>query len=82
MFDCSKALKDWKILDHMKELGVEYVHVFSVDNVLSRIGDPVFTALCAKNDVEIGSKVCPKVRKCERILMYRHIHMKLWEYLQ
>lgn len=67
----------------MKEHGVEYVHVFSVDNVLSRIGDPVFTALCAKKNVEIGSKVCPKVSSASLLcLRSRHIHMKLWVYLQ
>jgi UDP-N-acetylglucosamine/UDP-N-acetylgalactosamine diphosphorylase len=46
-----------------KARGVEWFNVFAVDNVLQRIGDPVFIGAVIAANCTAGSKV---VRKCER----------------
>ena len=46
----------------MKEKGVEWLDVFSVDNVLQRIADPVFVGATIQSGCVSGSMV---VRKCD-----------------
>lgn len=40
--------------------GVRGVHVYGVDNILVRLGDPVFCGMCLAKDADCGNKVCPK----------------------
>ncbi len=44
-----------------KEMGIEYMNVFAVDNVLQRIADPVFVGAVIESGCATGAKV---VRKC------------------
>lgn len=44
-----------------KEMGIEYMNVFAVDNVLQRIADPVFVGAVIDSGCATGAKV---VRKC------------------
>lgn len=48
--------------EDMKEKGVEWLNVFSVDNVLQKIADPVFVGATIQSGCVSGSKV---VRKCD-----------------
>lgn len=56
-----KALVDKEIIDHMTTNGVEFVHVYCVDNILVRVCDPVFLGYCISKKVDIGVKVVEKI---------------------
>lgn len=50
-----------------KEMGVEYLNVFAVDNVLQRIADPVFIGAVIKAGTETGAKVVKKANPDEKV---------------
>lgn len=53
-----EALKRSKILDEWRNSGVSHVHIYCVDNILSRVSDPCFISICAQAGVPCGLKVC------------------------
>ncbi len=55
------------LLDTVKKLGVEWLNVFSVDNVLQKIADPVFVGAVLKHNCVCGSKVVAKADPYERV---------------
>jgi len=55
-----RALKVDGILEDMRKRGIEYIQLYCVDNILARVGDPVFTGYCISKNVECGNKVVPK----------------------
>ncbi|KAJ8680463.1 hypothetical protein QAD02_016250 [Eretmocerus hayati] len=54
------ALKKEGILDDMKSHKINSVHVFSVDNALVRVADPVFVGYCISRSADCGVKVLKK----------------------
>lgn len=55
------------LLDKLRKDGVEWLNVFSVDNVLQRIADPVFIGAVIKSGSQSGSKVVSKTSPEERV---------------
>lgn len=62
-----RALRDRKILDEMKKRGIEYVHAFSIDNILVKVADPIFIGYCVEQAADCGVKVIEKVVPDEAI---------------
>ena len=55
-----RALKKDGILDDMNKRGIEFVQLYCVDNILVKIGDPLFTGYCIEKGAECANKVVPK----------------------
>lgn len=55
------------LLDEIREKGIEWINVFSVDNVLQRIADPMFIGSVIHSGLQSGSKVVSKVSPDERV---------------
>ena len=55
-----RALQNDGILTNMKSRGIEYVQLYCVDNILVKIGDPIFTGYCIDRQAECGNKVVAK----------------------
>lgn len=55
------------LLNELKEKGIEWLNIFSVDNVLQRIADPAFIGAVILSGAESGSKVVSKVGPDEKV---------------
>ena len=51
------ALKNEGTLDDMVSRGIDYLHVYCVDNVLVKVADPIFMGYCISKNAEAGNKV-------------------------
>ncbi|KAG1699678.1 hypothetical protein DVH05_012571 [Phytophthora capsici] len=61
------ALKRSGVLDLLSARNVQYLHVFSVDNVLCKVADPVFIGYCVDQDADCANKVVWKTRPDESV---------------
>ena len=55
------------LLEKIQEMGVEWLNVFSVDNVLQKIADPVFVGATIEAGCVCGSKVVAKAEPEEKV---------------
>ena len=61
------ALKKSGALDDMVNRGVEDLHIYGIDNVLTRSLDPAFLGVCISNKMECGNKVVWRANKAEKV---------------
>lgn len=55
-----RALKNEGVLADMKVKGVNFIQLYCVDNVLVKVGDPVFMGYCLAKEAECANKVVRK----------------------
>jgi len=72
------------LIEEMKQAGVEWLNVVSVDNVLQNIGDPVFLGAAIEGGFGCGAKVISKVSPDERVgaICLRNHHPSVVEYTE
>ena len=61
------SMKKSGVLNRVKELGIEWLNIFAVDNVLQRIADPVFVGATIMNGCDYGAKVVRKAAPDEKV---------------
>lgn len=61
------SMKRAGLVDEMRAKGVEWFNVFSVDNVLQRIADPVFVGATFLSGNDCGAKAVEKISPEERV---------------
>lgn len=55
------------VLDTMTARGIEYLHVFSIDNALVKPVDPIFIGYCISVNADCGNKVVWKAHPHEKV---------------
>ena len=71
------ALEKHGIFEDMEKNGVEALDCCSVDNILVRLGDPVFAGYCVVNDIQCGSRVVAKSYPEEKVGVFAQRRGKL-----
>ena len=61
------ALNRTGALTDMLRRGVEHLHVYGIDNVLTKAADPAFIGLCISKGAECGNKVVWRDDKSEKV---------------
>eukprot|EP01130_Rhizamoeba_saxonica_P017073 TRINITY_DN8113_c0_g1_i1.p1 TRINITY_DN8113_c0_g1~~TRINITY_DN8113_c0_g1_i1.p1 ORF type:complete len:464 (+),score=126.65 TRINITY_DN8113_c0_g1_i1:29-1393(+) len=61
------ALKDEGILDFMDDKGIEWLCAYPIDNILVKVGDPLFLGASIASNCDIVAKVVPKAYPTERV---------------
>lgn len=55
------------LVNKIHEIGIEWLNIFAVDNVLQKIADPVFIGASIDRAVEVGAKVVRKASPDEKV---------------
>ncbi|CAM6109131.1 unnamed protein product [Calypogeia fissa] len=61
------ALKSSGCLDDMSKRGIKYVDIYSVDNALVRVADPLFLGYCLEKGAPTAAKVIKKAFPQEKV---------------
>mmetsp|Transcript_1776 Transcript_1776/g.2789 ORF Transcript_1776/g.2789 Transcript_1776/m.2789 type:complete len:482 (-) Transcript_1776:202-1647(-) len=62
-----QALRVSGSVDLMTSMGVRHVHVYGIDNVLTRSADPAFIGVCIERGVELANKVVHRAGPEEKV---------------
>lgn len=61
------SLKKAGLLEKIKEMGVEWLNIFAVDNVLQKVADPCFVGAMVDSKLPEGAKVVRKAAPEEKV---------------
>lgn len=61
------ALRTSGVFDDICSRGVEYLHVYGIDNILTKSLDPAFIGYCIQQKAECGNKVVWRASKAEKV---------------
>jgi len=61
------ALKRSGSIDDMIKRGVEFLHIYGIDNVLTKSLDPIFLGICIEKGVQCGNKVVWRANASEKV---------------
>lgn len=61
------SMKKHGILENMKQDGIEWVYICSVDNILLKMVEPLLLGVTIKNNNQIGSKTIEKINPEEKV---------------
>eukprot|EP01053_Blabericola_migrator_P006817 Blabericola_migrator_1__6816@NODE_3451_length_1763_cov_172_451061_g2146_i0_p1_GENE_NODE_3451_length_1763_cov_172_451061_g2146_i0NODE_3451_length_1763_cov_172_451061_g2146_i0_p1_ORF_typecomplete_len511_score122_79UDPGP/PF01704_18/7_5e83_NODE_3451_length_1763_cov_172_451061_g2146_i01091641 len=64
-------------IDDMKSRNIECLHVIGVDNILVKMGDPLFIGACALVQVPVGNKCVEKIDPAEKVGVQGYVEEKL-----
>lgn len=62
-----RALQYAGCIDDMHRRGVEHLHIYGIDNVLTKSLDPQFLGACIQQQAECGNKVVWRAHKTEKV---------------
>ena len=61
------ALRKSGAIDDMQNRNIEHLHIYGIDNVLTKSLDPAFIGCCINSESEIGNKVVLRASKNEKV---------------
>ena len=69
-------------IDNMKNRNIQHLHIYGIDNVLTKSIDPLFIGICINNHVECGNKVVWRKNQTEKVgvTVECNEHMHILEY--
>ena len=67
-------MKNDNLTADMRKRGVDYLHIFSIDNALVRPADPTFVGYCINESADCGNKVLWKSHAFEKVGVIAEIH--------
>jgi UDP-N-acetylglucosamine/UDP-N-acetylgalactosamine diphosphorylase len=62
-----KALLQSGAIDNMTSRGTQYLHIYGIDNILTKSLDPIFLGINIAHNIECGNKVVWRANKAEKV---------------